>query len=128
LTSRINGARVKRLRTSPNLHGRHSGREVDVKCAFIVICFAIDFARVALFVMDMAAATWVCSLRTVPVIVATRDLPEGIAIDSAAVTVAHWVQGTQPFRAYASVDAVVGRVSGRAIRQGEALAPDRLIP
>ena len=110
------------------MFSRQVGAIVVVKRLILVACFGIDLARVALFVADEVKSARGCTLRVVPVVVAVRDLPEGVLIDSAAVVVEHWPQGTQPAGAYASVDAVAGRVSGRDIHKGEALATDRLAP
>ena len=65
---------------------------------------------------------------TVPVVVAAKDMPEGVIIDRMAVVVAQWPVGTQPAGAYTSVDSVAGRVSRVAIYKGEALVPGRLAP
>ena len=95
----------------------------------LAVGLAIDFASVAVFVVDRALPT--CALErlsTVPVVIAAKDLPEGVVIDRTAVYVTQWPVSTQPARGYTSVDAVVGRVSGRAIYKGEALVPDRLAP
>ena len=101
-----------------------------MKRVSLVVGLAIDFASVALFVVGRVSN--VCDgmsrLPTVPVVVAVKDLPEGVLIDRTAVHVALWPAGTQPASGYTSVDAVVGRVSGGAIFKGEALVPDRLAP
>ena len=65
---------------------------------------------------------------TMPVVVAAKDMPEGITIDRVAVTVAQWPVGTQPAGAYTSVDSVANRVTRVAVYKGEALVPGRLAP
>jgi len=65
---------------------------------------------------------------TVPVVVAARDMAEGVLIDRVAVVVAQWPAGTQPAGAYTTVDSVVGRVPRVGIFKGEALVPGRLAP
>ena len=65
---------------------------------------------------------------TVPVVVATRDMPEGVIIDRMALVVAQWPVGTQPAGAYSTVDSVANRVSRVAIYKGEAIVPGRLAP
>ncbi|HEX6049265.1 MAG TPA: Flp pilus assembly protein CpaB [Gemmatimonadaceae bacterium] len=67
-------------------------------------------------------------VETVPVVVASKDIPEGAIIDRLALTVAQWPMGTVPAGAYASVDSVAHRVSRIAIYKGEAIVPGRLAP
>ena len=64
----------------------------------------------------------------IPVVVAAKDIPEGVAIDRLAVAVAQWPVGTQPAGAYTSVDSVANRVTRVAIYKGEAIVPGRLAP
>jgi Flp pilus assembly protein CpaB len=93
-----------------------------------MIGLGIDVASVALFVTQ-AMSGWgatTCILRMVPIVVAAKDLPEGVVIDRAAVVVQQWPMGAQPARYYTSIDSVVGRVAGRAIRQGGAVVPSAL--
>jgi Flp pilus assembly protein CpaB len=94
----------------------------------LVIGLGIDIASAALFVLGRMVIVCNASSRLpmVPVVVAARDLPQGVLIDRTAVYVAMWPGGTQPARAYTTVDAVVGRMSGRDIQPGDALVPDRL--
>jgi pilus assembly protein CpaB len=67
-------------------------------------------------------------IATVPVVVASKDMPEGVIIDRTALVVAQWPAGTQPAGAYTSVDSVANRVSRVAIYKGEAIVPGRLAP
>jgi pilus assembly protein CpaB len=65
---------------------------------------------------------------TQPVVVATRDIPEGAAIDRMALTVASWPTQTVPPGAYSTMDSVVGRVTRVNVFTGEAMVPGRLAP
>src|SRR5256885_193779 len=65
---------------------------------------------------------------TVPVVIAARDIPEGMIIDRVGLVVAQWPAGTQPAGAYTSVDAVANRVTRVAVYKGEAMVPGRLAP
>jgi pilus assembly protein CpaB len=65
---------------------------------------------------------------TVPVVVAARDIPEGVAFDPMSVVVAHWPVPAVPAGAFSSVDSVVGRTARVAVFKGEALVPGRLAP
>ena len=88
----------------------------------LVIGLGIDFASAALFIASrmFIACSASSPMPMVPVVVAARDVPQGAFIDRTAVTVALWPAGTQPAQAFAAVDAVVGRISARDIRQGDA--------
>ena len=65
---------------------------------------------------------------TAPVVLAQKDLTEGMSIDRMAVVVAQWPVGTIPAGAFTSIDSVVGRVTRVAVFKGEALVPGRLAP
>jgi pilus assembly protein CpaB len=65
---------------------------------------------------------------TVPVVVAAKDMPEGVTIGRVGLVVAQWPAGTQPAGAYNSVDSVAGRVTRVAVYKGEAIVPGRLAP
>ncbi len=65
---------------------------------------------------------------TGPVVVATRDIPEGIIIDRLALAVAQWPLTTIPPAAYTRIDSVAGRVTKVPIFNGEPLVPGRLAP
>jgi pilus assembly protein CpaB len=63
-----------------------------------------------------------------PVVIAANDIPEGTALDRAAIAVALWPVGTQPAGAYATMDSVAGRVARVTIYKGEVILPGRLAP
>lgn len=65
---------------------------------------------------------------TAPVVVASRDIPWGQAIDRLAVTVAQWPVSTVPVGAYGRADSVAGRVARVDIFMGEPIVPGRLAP
>jgi len=65
---------------------------------------------------------------TAPVVVAAEEIVEGRVIDRAAVAVAMWPAPTIPAGAYASVDAVIGRVARIRVFKGEPFVPARLAP
>jgi Flp pilus assembly protein CpaB len=94
----------------------------------LVIGLGIDIASAALFILNRLVVVCHASagMPMVPVVVAARDVPQGVLIDRTAVTVALWPAGTQPAGAYATVDAVVGHMSGRDMQKGDALVPVRL--
>ena len=63
-----------------------------------------------------------------PVVVATRDVAEGEALDRAAVTVNAWPVAAVPPGAFGSIDSVAGRVARVAVFRGEPIIPGRLAP
>jgi len=65
-------------------------------------------------------------VQTVPVVVASRDIPEASIIDRTDVVVAQWPVGTVPDGAYISVDSVDHRMSRVSIFKGEAIVPGRV--
>jgi pilus assembly protein CpaB len=65
---------------------------------------------------------------TRPVVVATRDLPEGTSVNRLSVEVNQWPAATVPHNAYGSLDSVVGRVTRVPVFSGEAIVPGRLAP
>ena len=65
---------------------------------------------------------------TGPVVVAARDMPEGLVIDRLALTMAQWPVATIPPAAYVRLDSVAGRVTRVAIFKGEPMVPGRLAP
>lgn len=67
-------------------------------------------------------------VEVVPVVTATRDIPEGSAIDRMALSVANWPKLTVPVGAYSSMDSVVGRVTRVNVFSGEPMVPGRLAP
>ena len=94
-----------------------------------VIGLGVDIASAAVFVLSRMVVVCHVSAGTpmVPVVVAARDIPQGVRIDRTAVYVDQWPAGAQPAGAYTTVDAVVGRISDRDVRQGDVLVPDRLV-
>ena len=93
----------------------------------LMVGLGIDTASAAVFVLGrvLSASNASTHCQAVPVVVAARDIPRGALIDSTAVYVAQWPAGTPPMGAYTTVDAVVGRISDRDVRQGDAFAPGR---
>jgi pilus assembly protein CpaB len=65
---------------------------------------------------------------TRPVVVASRDIPEGSSVDRLALTLASWPALSVPAGAYSTIDSVVGRVTRVNIFNGEAIVPGRLAP
>lgn len=90
-------------------------------------------------VLLAATATWgayrtIAAMRagariaTQPVVVANKDLPEGIAIDRLALSTRQWPVATVPAGAFSSLDSAVGRVTRVAVFAGEPIVPGRLAP
>jgi pilus assembly protein CpaB len=63
-----------------------------------------------------------------PVVVASRDIPEGSPIDRTALALASWPTTTVPAGAYTTLDSVVGRVTRVNVFNGEPIVPGRLAP
>jgi len=63
-----------------------------------------------------------------PVIIASRDIPEGSSIDRVALTTAQWPVQTVPDGAFSAMDSVAGRVARVNVFSGEAIVPGRLAP
>ena len=76
----------------------------------------------------LLAANSKAELTTRPVVIANRDIPEGIAIDRIALSVSQWPVQTVPVGAFSSIDSVAGRVARVAVYNGEAIVPGRLAP
>lgn len=76
----------------------------------------------------LAAARAESRIATRPVLVATRDLPEGSALSLTDVAVNQWPATTVPTGAFGQTDSVVGRVTRVAVFKGEAIVPGRLAP
>lgn len=76
----------------------------------------------------LAANSGPVKVESRPVVVASRDIPEGAAIDRTALALASWPVATIPLGAYASVDSVVGRVTRISVFTGEPIVPGRLAP
>ena len=96
----------------------------------IVFYVALLVAVIATFgVYRVLEATKASSkIATIPVVVAAKDMPEGVIVDRMALVVAQWPVGTQPAGAYTSVDSVAGRVTRVPVYKGEAMVPGRLAP
>lgn len=76
----------------------------------------------------LADASRGSAVLTRPVIVASRDIPEGSTIDRIALSSVQMpVQGV-PVGAYSSIDSVVGRVTRVTVYPGETIVPGRLAP
>ncbi len=67
-------------------------------------------------------------IATTGVVVAARDITEGLVVDRLALTVAQWPVPTVPPGTFSSIDSVVGRVARVAIFSGEPIVPGRLAP
>jgi pilus assembly protein CpaB len=65
---------------------------------------------------------------TQSVIVASRDIPEGSAIDRMALTSKAYPVAAVPVGAFGSMDSVVGRVTRVDVFNGEPIVPGRLAP
>jgi pilus assembly protein CpaB len=96
----------------------------------LIFYIALVVAVIATFgVYRILEATKASSrIATIPVVVAAKDMPEGVTIDRVGLVVAQWPAGTQPAGAYNSVDSVAGRVTRVAVYKGEAIVPGRLAP
>jgi pilus assembly protein CpaB len=95
----------------------------------LVFWGAILVAAAATFgAYRLLAANSRAEVATRPVVVANRDIPQGVAIDRIALSTAPWPMQAVPVGAFASIDSVVGRVAGVAIYNGEAIVPGRLAP
>lgn len=96
----------------------------------LVFWGALALAIVATFgaYRYLAANSGPVKVESRSVVVASRDIPEGAAIDRTALTLASWPLPTIPTGAYASIDSVVGRVTRISVFTGEPLVPGRLAP
>ena len=96
----------------------------------VIFYIALLVALIATFgVYRVLEATKASSkITTVPVVVAAKDMPEGVVVDRMALVVAQWPAGTQPAGAYGSVDSVANRVTRVPVYKGEAIVPGRLAP
>ncbi|GJG86429.1 hypothetical protein tb265_16100 [Gemmatimonadetes bacterium T265] len=65
---------------------------------------------------------------TAPVVIAARDVGEGVRLDRLDVSVVQWPLTTVPAGAFAVADSVVGRVARIPVFQGEPVVPGRLAP
>jgi pilus assembly protein CpaB len=96
----------------------------------LIFYIALVVAVIATFgVYRILEATKASSrIATVSVVVAAKDMPEGVIVDRVALVVAQWPAGTQPAGAYTTVDSVANRVTRVPIYKGEAIVPGRLAP
>jgi pilus assembly protein CpaB len=76
----------------------------------------------------LSAARAQSRIATAPVLVATRDLPEGTALAVTDVAVSQWPVTTIPAGAFGQPDSVAGRVTRVAVFKGEVIVPGRLAP
>jgi pilus assembly protein CpaB len=96
----------------------------------LIFYIALVVAVIATFgVYRVLEATKASSrIATVPVVVAAKDMPEGVIVDRVNLVVAQWPAGTQPAGAYTNVDSVANRVTRVPVYKGEAMVPGRLAP
>jgi pilus assembly protein CpaB len=99
------------------------GRYKLVFWGAIIVAAAATFGAYRLLAANSRA-----ELTTRPVVVANRDIQEGMAIDRIALQAAQWPVQTVPVGAFSSIDSVVGRVPRVAIYNGEPIVPGRLAP
>jgi pilus assembly protein CpaB len=90
----------------------------------IVVAAAATYAVFRTVEQSKASAR----IATVPVVVASQDIGEGVIIDRMMLAVAEWPAPTVPPGTFTSVDSVAGRVSRVAVFSGEPLVPGRLAP
>jgi pilus assembly protein CpaB len=90
----------------------------------LVVAGAATFGAYRLLAANSANAR----VETVPVVVATADIPEGGAIDRVMLTTAMWPKPTVPTGAFSNIDSVQGRVARINIFIGEVIVPGRLAP
>src|SRR6478672_1300426 len=100
------------------------GRYKWVFWGAIVVAAMATFGAYKLLAANSSAG----KLVTQPVVVASRDIPEGAAIDRIALTTKAYPVEMVPVGAYSTVDSVVGRVTRVNVFAGEALVPGRLAP
>ncbi len=100
------------------------GRYKLVFWGAILVAAAATFGAYRLLAANSRAGAVV----TRPVVIASRDIPEGATIDRNAVSAAQWPIQAVPVGAFSSVDSVAGRVTRVAVYNGEALVPGRLAP
>jgi pilus assembly protein CpaB len=65
---------------------------------------------------------------TVPVVVATRDIPEGNEITRDMIGTSSWPAQAAPAGAFQRIDSVAGRVARVPVFKGEPIVPGRLAP
>ena len=62
------------------------------------------------------------------IVVATREIPEGVAIDAMAIATRDWPENSLPDSFFTSLDSVRGRVTRVSIFPGDPIVPARLAP
>lgn len=100
------------------------GRYKWVFWGAILVAVAATFGAYRFLAANKSASR----VTTQPVVVASRDIPEGSPVDRLALTTKQYPVSAVPIGAFASVDSVVGRVSRVNIFNGEAIVPGRLAP
>jgi pilus assembly protein CpaB len=93
---------------------------------YVAIMVAIGATYAVFKVLESTKAS--SRVATAPVVVASRDINEGEAIDRIALSVAQWPVATVPVGAYGQIDSVAGRVARVAVFTGEPIVPGRLAP
>ena len=93
---------------------------------YIAILVAIGTTYAVFKVLESTKAS--SRVATAPVVVASRDIPDGVLIDRLALSVAQWPVSTVPVGAYGSIDSVAGRVTRVSVFNGEPFVPGRLTP
>ena len=95
----------------------------------LVFWGAILVAAAATFgAYRLLAANSRAEVATRPVVVANRDIPQGVSIDRIALSTVQMPMQAVPVGAFASIDSVAGRVAGVPIFNGETIVPGRLAP
>jgi pilus assembly protein CpaB len=93
---------------------------------YVAVIVAIGATYAVFKVLESTKAS--SRVATAPVVIASRDINEGEAIDRIALSVAQWPVATVPVGAYGQIDSVAGRIARVAIFTGEPLVPGRLAP
>lgn len=102
--------------------------------AVMYLVFSGICALVALWVyrtqidQPRVAATAAGEVATVPVVVASDDLPSGVAIDAGGLTVVQWPEGLAPKGTFDSIGELADRVAARPIGEGEPVLEPALLP
>lgn len=95
----------------------------------LVFWGAILVAAAATFgAYRLLAANSRAEVATRPVVVANRDIPQGVAIDRIALATVQLPVKAVPVGAFSVIDSVAGRVAGVPIFNGETIVPGRLAP
>ena len=100
------------------------GRYKYVLWGAILVAAAATFGAYKLLAANSGSGRIV----TRPVVVASRDIPEGSSIDRVALATVQWPVNTVPVGAFSTTDSVVGRVTRVSVFNGESIVPGRLAP